>query len=387
MSLLKCCKEGECSDTCTKKVMKFRKVTGCDCLYVQDTRCPFKPKPASTFTELGLSFAARMTNRHNQISGTLESSSKECVRVNKKRLEGKVDFGNRMGIRLGPKPPQWLLTGQTTAPFVRMYAQVYDIETVSLDLINVDFDTLPNNMYALYIATNCCGTKGANDGEGGCRSCTVVKSCCSAKTCANQSVTGHHCQCECEAKGCEDVDICNCTHDSKKCTYEDPVPYVEGCFDDTPRAVELNTTIQEWVVKQVTNAQNGCCFTGWTTVDMDPQDISTNNPGEFIGMLDWDCTSTLKKLKANTFKTNPSNVTKKARNLLEVSEDKLNFNGYADSTVFKRVSLCVVYRREETDDEALLVRLKLYVPGTSGSPIRYTCGYNACVALNDLFIL
>lgn len=388
MSLLKCCDKGTCETTCTKKVMKFGVTNKCDCLYVRDAQCSFKPKPASTFTELGLSFAARMTNRNNPINGNLDTSSKECVRVNKRRLEGKVDFGRDMGIRLGSKPPQWILTGQTTSDYIRVYAQVEGIETTHLNLVDIDFDTLPDNMYGLYIATNCCGTKGANDGEGGCRTCTAKSGCCDSKTCAAQSSTGAHCQCYCEFNtgGCDEKEICNCTHDSVKCAYTDPVPYVDGCFDNTPRAVKLNDEIRELVVKQVTNAKNGCCFGGWATINLEPQNVGENEPGEFVGMYQWDCAMTLKKLKNNVFNVNPTNVSKGAKNVLEVSEDKLKFEGYANSTVFNNTKLCVIYRHEDTDSKALLVRLNIYIPGTTGAPFRSTCGYNACIALgNGLF--
>lgn len=387
MSLLKCCKKGKCK---SRKESSRRQVDQCECLYIRDAQCSFRPKPASTFTNLGFSFAARMTNQNNTINGNLESSSKECVRVNKKRLEGKVDFGHTMGIRPGPKPPLWILTGQTTAAHIRVYAQVEEIETVDLNIVDVNFDILPDHMYGLYIATNCCGTKGANEGEGGCRSCKVTGGCCDAKTCAGQSDKGTHCQCYCEFNrgGCDDQHICNCTHDSVRCAYANPVPYVDGCFDDTPRAVRLNEGIRQLVVKQVTNAKDGCCFGGWATIDLEPQSISDKHPGEFVGMYQWDCAMTLQRLKTHIFNVNPSNVTKKAKDVLDVSESKLNFKGYTDSTVFKKVNLCVVYRRDETDHEALLVRMNVYIPGTSGAPFRYTCGYSACVALSDgLFFL
>ena len=365
--------------------MKFGKTKRCKCLYVGDEHCSFKPKPAATFTELGLSFAARMTDQQNQINGNLDTSSKECVRVNRRRMEGKVDFGYGMGIRLGPKPPQWLLTGQTTSSVIRAYAQVIGIETTSEFLVDVDFDALPDHMYGLYIATNCCGTKGANDGEGGCRTCTAIKGCCGTKTCADQSDDGAHCQCHCDVRdGCEEKpSICNCTHDELRCVWSDPVPFVGGCFDDTPRATRLNDDIRALVVKQVTNAKNGCCFEGWSTIDFVPQDLEDpTEQGQFVGMLKWDCSSTLKKLKQNVFKTNPLNISKKARRALNISQEKLNFKGYANSTVFNRVQMCVVYRREE-DENPLLVRLNLYVPGTSGAPFRYTCGYDACSAMSS----
>jgi hypothetical protein len=296
----------------------------------------------------------------------------------------------------------WLLTGQTTATSIRVYAHVTEIETVGLDATNADFDTLPNNMYALYIATNCCGTKGSNDGEGGCRTCVPVSASCDAKRCKSKGGSCSHCQCYCDGNwvdeskdgseaatrpGCkQEPGICDCTHDELRCRYSNPVPYVKGCFDDAPRAVALNSDIQDLVVKQVTNATNGCCFTGWETIQLVPQDIEAGIPGDFVGMYEWDSSKTLKRLKNRVFNTNPNNVTSEAQNVLNISENNLKFGGYKNSTLFSKSNLCVVYRRNPEDTEALLVRLSVYYPVTSGSPFRQVCGYGACVALQDLFV-
>lgn len=241
--------------------------------------CKHQPKPASAYTQLGFSFSSRATGRHTGTNGVLDTQSTYCTALKREEAEGRVQLGEYGIYPEGPKPPVWVLTGETAANRpVKVFMKLNKIESLDeadLPLTAAQREAL--DAYGLFVGTGECGL-----GRQACYQKCIVK----GGPCTTQPGKGRSCgacrPCCCsKAGGGEPL--------TAGCSFE----YTRTCNWEGLHLVRLDAALKAAITTLVTSAIEGA-NRGWVAVNvgaavLDPVDF---NPGALLGMLQWNSDTT-----------------------------------------------------------------------------------------------
>lgn len=327
--------------------------------------CAKRPKPASTFTDMGFSFSSRSSGSHTATSGVLDTRSSHCTTIQKRRIDGVAKYGSYGIYSAGPKPPVWVLTSETVGNKpVKVFFRVSDIETV--DAGDLPFtDTQLNNagLWGVYVGTGECGIgrqacrqKCYISGTAGCvvddssRASTKCTSCAPCKCATSVSLTG---------KG---------TKRSGGCSFQ----YEHACDWEGIHLVRLDNNLSAGVLQQLAEFISGV-NTGWRSAEIDPQivDPVDFNPGNILGMMQWNKNIDGSKL-ANVLNANsgcPSvriPASHAAAAALAIKGTVTIGPEYNNRTTFMQTRLGVAVNFGLTTDQYYLAVVTMYVPVMTG---------------------
>lgn len=320
--------------------------------------CKRQPKPASAYTQLGFSFSSRSTGRHTGTNGVLETSSRYCTDMKREEMDGRVQLGEYGIYPEGPKPPVWVLTGETAANRpVKVFMKLNKIESIDEDDLPLTADQRASvDAYGLFVGTGECGL-----GRQACyQKCRVKGGPCTTKSGSGKQCSGCKPCCCSTSGGGEPV--------SEGCSFS----YTKTCVWEGLHLVTLDNNIKSTVRTLVTSAIEGV-NRGWVSVNVDPAilDSVDFNPGNLLGMFQWNSeTSGAKVASAITGTRCTINIAGDAKPKVRAISNALKGDvalgpEYSVDTQFFQTSLPIAIQIGPGTDTFVLAKMLLYVPKLS----------------------
>ena len=324
--------------------------------------CKHQPKPASTFTDLGFSFSSRSSGRHTATSGVLDTRSGHCTNIKRREEEGVAKFGSYGVYPQGPKPPVWILTGETVGNKpVKVFLRVSEIDTIEADelpLTNAQRESF--DILGLYVGTGECGL-----GRQACRQkCYVSGTGCRANTSGPSSSASGSCA-SCAPCCCPSGEIKDA---SAGCSFA----YDQDCLWEGLHLVRLASNLKAAILNQLVQLLSGV-NTGWQVAEVDPQIIDPVdfNPGNLLGLYQWDKNITGARL-ANVLNGALACPSVKI-SASEAAGSSLAFKGlvtlgpeYNAQTSFQQTRLGVVVDLGASTSQYYLAVVTIYAPVQTG---------------------
>lgn len=348
--------------------------------------CRRQPKPASTFTAMGFNFTSYVTSRATNASDIAPPSG-ACTAVKRTELAGRVQLGEYGVYPEGPKPPVWVLTGETPGNRpVKVFARLAKLEAIeAADLPLTDAQASSPGEYGLFVGTGVCG---------------LGRQACSEKC----RVKGGGCQSGSGAgAACSSCQPCCCAGATPTLTPVTPgcsASYTKTCEWEGLHLVDLDNNLGSAVRQLVASAAQGV-NKGWVAVDAAPQVTSPLDfsPGALLGMQVWDSTvsgTRVANMLADTACTTciPGTGSAVAKQLSVALKGTVALGPeYNAGTQFFHTSLPVAVQLAATSAVGsttwILAKLQLLVPKTvCGTTIRTLSAPDAgealCCLLNDV---
>lgn len=328
--------------------------------------CKRQPKPASTFTDLGFSFSSRSSGRHTATSGVLDTRSSNCTVIKRREAEGLAKFGSYGVYPEGPKPPIWLMTGETVGNKpVKVFLRVSELDTIEADelpLTNAQLESF--DLLGLFVGTGECGL-----GRQACnQKCYVTGTGCRVKN-SDSTAGGTTVGCSCAPCCCPSGEIRDA---SAGCDFS----YQQDCLWEGLHLTRLDSNLKAVVLNQLVQLLAGV-NTGWQVAEVDPQivDPVDFNPGNLLGLYQWnkDLTgSRLSSLLAGSTECPSIRLTPS-----EAASSSLAIKGlvalgpeYNDQTSFRESRLGVVVDLGSATSQYYLAVVTIYSPVMTGlSPL------------------
>lgn len=328
--------------------------------------CRHQPKPASSFTDLGFSFTSRSSGRHTATSGVLDTRSSNCSRIKRTELEGVAKYGSYGIYPEGPKPPVWVLTGETVGNHpIKVFLRVTELDTIEADELPLtEAQKESFELLGLYVGTGECGL-----GRQACRQkCYVSGKGCRVST--SDDTTGDNrtsdgLPCSCAPCCCPSGDI---TAVSAGCDFA----YTKDCEWEGLHLVRLASNIRSAVLAQIAELLSGV-NTGWRTAEVDPLivDPVDFNPGNLLGLMQWNKNISGAKL-TNVLNANAGCPSIKI-SAGQAAESALALKGlvtlgpeYNSQTTFMQTRLGVVVDLGPATSDYYLAVVTMYVPVMTG---------------------
>lgn len=332
---------------------------------VSKETCAKRPKPASSFTDMGFSFSSRSSGLHTGTSGVLDTRSGICTSIQKRKLDGVAKYGSYGIYSAGPKPPVWVLTSETIGNRpVKVFYRVSDIDTVDADdLPFTDAQLSTSGLWGVYVGTGECGIgrqacrqKCYVSGKAGCvvsdssRTSTKCTTCAPCNCSTSTSMNGNN------------------TKRSAGCSFQ----YDHECDWEGVHLVRLDSNLSAGILQQLAELISGV-NTGWRSAEIDPQIIDPVdfNPGNILGMMQWnkniDGSKLSNILNANNgcpsvriSNTNAATAALAIKGIVSLGPE------YTSRTTFMQTRLGVAVNFGLTTGQYYLIVVTMYVPVMTG---------------------
>jgi len=273
-------------------------------------------------------------------------------------MDGRVQLGEYGIYPEGPKPPVWVLTGETAANRpVKVFMKLNKIESIDEDDLPLTAAQRASvDAYGLFVGTGECGL-----GRQACyQKCRVKGGPCTTKSGSGKQCSGCKPCCCSTSSGGEPV--------SEGCSFS----YTKTCAWEGLHLVTLDTNLKSTIRTLVTSAIEGV-NRGWVAVNVDPAilDPVDFNPGNLLGMLQWNSDTTGARVASAITGTGCTiNIAGDAKPKVRAISNALKGDvalgpEYSVDTQFFQTSLPVAIQIGPGTDTFVLAKMLLYVPKLS----------------------
>ncbi len=389
----KCCK-GSCEN---RKCATGSVFCGNRSKFIGKQNCKKQPKPANVHTDLGFSFSSHATDKHTGLNGVLSSNSKFCTDVKRREADGLANFGE-LKFALGNKPPVWSLTNQTTGNNrVKVFTRIRELSTMPREDFPFRAEQLEGfKILGVFIGTGVCGTNAEGEPMMRCgEKCYVSGKGCRYSGCTTVAEETNDCV-GCKPCCCPAVDTEGAGDVVKSGNLTCCDPALETCEcppRDTDcggvRLVNLDPTLEDIIFRQTAGAIAGV-NTGWSAVYVRPliEDPVDQNPGSFLGLLQWNSEVRGSRLSQILTGTPVCPVIQtSSESFFSVLSTGIRGNvvlapEYSSSTVFMRSKIMTVVEAP-SQDVVMLVTSDVYIPKSQA--IQMLDAVSACSAMQCIF--